>query len=517
MRHWRGLLTSCAVFLASCSMAHLTPNQPVVIANDAETESAEGEVEAPQVWTYSVLLRSLLPVTPDELDDLRAESLYSASVHGRLVWLDLHGKSARQELAEVQGPVSITLGNLSPELLQRVDDVAKHYPVAIRYEPPVHAPQPADTHSSDEEAAAAQQDLSALGSLRHVQALVLSATVSDEFPDLRQCTGLKHLEVLAPETQGELYERLPTQLEELVVGSVATTGSPKALLRLTKLRRLELSNSRELALRDLTPLKALEDLTLGDYLRDEDLKHLTALPKLRRFITASPLTNEALRYLARLPRLRALGLRQSQLDDDGATQLAQLTQLEELTPPQDLHTDSLPRFRALKNLKTLDLHDSNLGDSGLQYLTTLTKLETLDVGRCTLTDSAARSIEQFTNLRSVDLSSSSVGDDTARAIGTLTKLRRLNLQNTGITNAAVPALLNLKELRVLHVNTTNLDGDAFIALLALPKLHRYYASTGEADLRAVDRIRGDLRLIDYYLIDCEHRRVRLPESECEDN
>lgn len=52
---------------------------------------------------------------------------------------------------------------------------------------------------------------------------------------------------------------------------------------------------------------------------------------------------------------------------------------------------------------------------------------------------------------------------------------------------------------MLHLNTTNLDGDAFIALLALPNLHRYYASVGEADLRAVDRIRGDSRLIDFLL------------------
>ncbi|MCA9643288.1 MAG: hypothetical protein KC492_21465, partial [Myxococcales bacterium] len=296
MRHWRGLLTSCAVCLASCSGATLSPNQPVVVANEAETDEVEGKAQAQrQVWTYSVLLRSLLPVTADELDDLQAESLYSASVHGRLVWLDLHGKSARQQLKRVQGPVSITLGNLSPELLQQVDDVAKHYPVAIRYEPPVHAPQPADASSSDEEAAAAQQDLSALGSLRHVQALVLSAGLVGDFPDLRKCTALRHLEMLEREAQGELYERLPTGLEELVVGSVATTGSPKALLRLTKLRRLELSNSRESPLRDLTGLKALEDLTVGDYLLDEDLKHLTALPKLRRFVTASPLTNEALR------------------------------------------------------------------------------------------------------------------------------------------------------------------------------------------------------------------------------
>ena len=68
MRHWRGLLTSCAVCLASCSAATLSPNQPVVVANEAETDEVEGKAQAQrQVWTYSVLLRSLLPVTADDI------------------------------------------------------------------------------------------------------------------------------------------------------------------------------------------------------------------------------------------------------------------------------------------------------------------------------------------------------------------------------------------------------------------------------------------------------------------
>ncbi len=510
----------CAGSLFGCGTAQLPPNpvkDPLVVSADAETQAAPEPERAagPLVWTHSELLRTSLPVTQDELDDLQADSLYSASVHGRLVWLDLHGKSARDQLATVRGPVSITLRDLEPKLLKRIDDLAKRFPVAIYYAPIQRQAPPPDLRSSDEEAEVAQEDLSGLGSLRHVRAMRLSIDSGPDFPDLRRCTGLARLEVFAPGTGNEVFERLPPQLEELSVrGSLPTSGDGKLIARFRKLRRLALDNARETAIPDLAPLRQLEDLELADQLRDVDLSDLRALPNLRRFASTSPFSNAAIAFFAQAPKLRALDLRGSKIDD--AAQLAQLTQLEELTPPLGLSSEAIAKLGALQNLKALVLTHSKITDGAMQQLARLNKLESLDLSFSQLSDASAPSFTKLTQLRHLDLSTSRVGDETARALVKLVHLRRLDLQGTGITNAAVPALLQLSALRVLHVNSTSLDSEGVLALLALPNLHRYYTSTSESDPETYQRILQTKRLIDSVVTDCDSRRIRKPQSECED-
>lgn len=520
-RHAYAALALCAAVLGACAGAQPASPQPapanaVVVDSHAETPPAEAQpahsAEAP-AWTYSRLLRASLPVTPEELDDLQADSLYSASVGGRLVWLDLHGTSAREKLGQVRGPISLRLPNLSPELLRQVDDVAKRFPVAITYEPPGLAPHAAASRSRAE---SAQQDVQALGSLRHVKRMILGLDIGPEFPDLRGCTGLKSFELFESKVQDALYERLPEQLEELLLGSIATNGSPKALLRLTQLKRLELSNSREFTVRDLAPLTQLEDLDFGDHLTDADIANLQAFPELRRFVTSSPLTNAAIAHFAKLPKLRALGLLGTKIEDAGMSELAQLTQLEELTPPLGLSSNGIAKLAALQKLKTLVLTHSKVSDASMQELARLKELETLDLSFNQLTDASAPTFAKLTNLRSLDLSTSKVGDETARTITTLTQLRHLDLQGTRITNAAVPFLLELEALRVLHVNNTRLNSEGILALLALPNLHRYYTSVTSSDRKTFQRLVSTKQLLDSVTPDCDTRRIRLPDTECAD-
>lgn len=520
--HAWAALGLCAALLGACggtrpASPQPPPAKPVVVESQAETQRTQTEPKRSAVaptWTYSRLLRASLPVTPEELEDLQAESLYSASVGGRLVWLDLHGKSARARLEQVRGPISLRLPDLSPELLRRVDDVATRFPVAVTYEPPDRAPHAAGSRSRDAEAA--EQDVQALGSLRHVERMILGLDIGPEFPDLRGCKGLKSFELFEAKAQNELYERLPAQLEELLLGSIATNGSPQALLRLTKLKRLELSNSREFTVRDLAPLTQLEDLDFGDHLSDADVADLQAFPSLRRFVTASPLTNAAIAHFAKLPKLRALGLLGTRIDDAGMSELAQLTELQELTPPLGLSNDGIAKLAALNKLKTLVLTHSKITDAGMQELARLKHLETLDLSFNRLTDASAPSFARLTNLQSLDLSTSKIGDETARAIAKLTRLRRLDLQGTGITSAAVPFLLELKTLRVLHVNNTSLNSEGILALLALPNLRRYYTSITHSDSETYRRIANTRQLLDSVRLDCDTRRLRLPDTECED-
>lgn len=288
--------------------------------------------------------------------------------------------------------------------------------------------------------------MQALGSLRHVERMILGLDIGPEFPDLRGCTGLKSFELFQANAQNELYERLPEQLEELLLGSIATNGSPKALLRLTKLKRLELSNSREFTVREL----------------------------------------------------------------------AQLTQLEELTPPLGLSSDGIAKLAALQKLKTLVLTHSKISDASMQELARLTNLQTVDLSFNRLTDASAPSFARLTNLRSLDLGPSLIGDDTVRAITKLTRLRQLDLQGTRITNAAVPFLLELETLRVLHVNNTSLNSEGILALLALPNLHRYYTSVTSSDRKTFQRIVSTKQLLDSVSPDCDTRRIRLPDTECAD-
>ncbi len=498
------------MFLASCS-GHLTPNQPVVIANDVETRDAPREARADaQAWTYFMLLSTELPTTGDEVDDLQADSPYSASVHGRLVWLDLHGKSARDRLGTVRGPISITLRDLDPEVLRRIDELAKHYPVAIFYKS-----KPAPAPRSDDEVQVAEEDLSALGSLRHVQSMVLWIEGEPDFPDLRRCAGLKRLDALALGASDEIFDRMPPQIEELSATG-AWPSSGKALQHLRKLRRLSLFSAKAVTIRDLAPLKELEDLTLADELTDADLENLKAFPKLRSFESRSQHSSAAIAYLAELPNLRALGLRLGYLNDAGVAQLASMNQLEALTPPESFSSDDIASLAALKNLRTLDLSGSEVSASALERLATLKHLEGLYFSSSELTDAIAPSIAKLTNLRRLDLGNSKVGDATANSLRKLTKLRQLSLRGTGITSAAVPALLELKELRSLDVEKTNLNSDGVLALLALPNLHRYYASVSESDHETLTLIQRTQKLLVFPNPRCDTPRLRVVEAECED-
>jgi Leucine-rich repeat (LRR) protein len=179
---------------------------------------------------------------------------------------------------------------------------------------------------------------------------------------------------------------------------------------------------------------AIDDAALGSLLSlGEGLEEIRELD-----LQNSRVTNAGLTQLGKLTHLSKLDVRNSPIDKDGASHIAQATSLEELTfDGRKLNEAGVQALRPLSSLRVLGLRGVQLPHSGFAELLHHQELEELD------------------------LQDSSMDDLSLDIVAELPKLSRLRLSRTRVTDEGVARLAKLDLLEVLELQECQVTGEAF--------------------------------------------------------
>lgn len=260
-----------------------------------------------------------------------------------------------------------------------------------------------------------------------------------------------------------------SRIAELVAGAPAQSPWDRAVGRLLRLHAVfDYDAQGRVTLIDLSA-----DRTSA---ADADLDTLRAFPKLRRLrLAGAGITNAALPEILRLDELEELWLRSTQIDDDGAAQLAKLPRLASLNLDRAVHlTDrSAEHFQKFPALIRLQLVDNDLSDAALEPITRLSRLVLLDLRRSPrITREGLKQVGRLTNLRALRISGDAADDQLAEAIAGLKKLESLTIEDAPISPAGLRRLLNPPLIELNLARCFSLDDAAAAAIGKCETLRR---------------------------------------------
>ncbi len=230
------------------------------------------------------------------------------------------------------------------------------------------------------------------------------------------------------------------------------------------------------SLPDVGVKKSKEDLLVELDLRNcdnawlENVSRLKELQNLKSLKAKSKLLNdEALSQICKCTALGALTLQECSISDVGCLELANLTNLKELSLfAAPITGKGLRGISTLKALKKLNLHGTLVGDEDLPLALT-----------------------GFESLQSLELSETSVGDASIPKIMELPKLDDLNLWKTKITNAAIDRLSSKNLVRLNLDNNPAINDeavDAICKISTLEFLHLGKTSVTDAGLSRLSEL-----------------------------
>jgi len=251
------------------------------------------------------------------------------------------------------------------------------------------------------------------------------------------------------------------RIAELAAGAPAQSSWDRAVERLLRLHAVfDYDAQGRVTLIDLSA-----DRTSA---ADADLDSLRAFPKLRRLrLAGAGITNAALPEILRLDELEELWLRSTQINDDGAAQLAELPRLASLNIDRAVHlTDrAAEHFQKFPSLIRLQLVDNDLSDAALEPISRLSRLVLLDVRRSPrITREGLKRVGRLANLRALRISGDAADDQIAETIAGLKKLESLTIEDAPITPAGLRRLLALPLVELNLARCFSLDDDAAAAI-----------------------------------------------------
>ena len=227
----------------------------------------------------------------------------------------------------------------------------------------------------------------------------------------------------------DLHERI-AELERALEQSRAENRDLKSRLA-TKGRKQEAEQHGDVAITELTgqallermrsatneELRTLEDIDLrGAKLTKEDLELVTTLPRLRHLgLRSTNITDDGLAVLAEIPLVH-LDLRGTKITGAGLVHLSRDLESLHLTntrvDPRDF--DRLPH---MARLKTLKLNGINLGDAAIERIGQLANLEHLEIDRTAIThEGLARLLELNPRIRRIEARGAPVSASAAREL-----------------------------------------------------------------------------------------------------
>lgn len=456
------LLVPVVAACVSLGCASAPPPQPPVTPIAAPEPTAAPLPPEPidgleaHAWRFSRWLGVRVPATEEELDELELVSPHVVATQGRVIFLDLAEENARQALAKVNGPVTVSLPSLEPKLVKAVNAVAKRFPVAVYYQ----------SHEYE------NPDLSPLTGLTYLQGLNLVISYGN-FPDLSGLSRLSWLNLSFGGLTEDTVQRLPTGLQELKYNGPLQLDTIHRMQRFPRLARFQ-TEVRGFDWSELGQLESLESLQLPDDIERKDLEALGELPRLREFATATRFEGQEFRTLAKLNQLRVLDVPNTAVSDVDAQQLAKFSELEVFIAPHGFTDVGLQALIGLKHLHTLDLHHADR-TLDLRMLATLPALRDLGLQGHGVDPQI---LSKLTTLERLNLNSAGVDTGDVHAIAKLTQLRELDISETSAAERDVQLLLKLKELRVLNVFHTRIRDTGWLRLAKLPKLRVLWIGPG---------------------------------------
>ncbi|WP_394666494.1 hypothetical protein [uncultured Chryseobacterium sp.] len=248
-----------------------------------------------------------------------------------------------------------------------------------------------------------------------------------------------------------------TSLETLKLGYEISAKTGKSIMKLKKLRKLDISIAKTKHIFDLGHLKKLEFLIFNSrtmFIGFENLKRLKSLQIIndKKF---------DLRTFPQMESLKRLKLSGNKHDMKGFSRFPNLEFLS-------LQRSGKVHLKPLKKLKVLDLYNSNITD--FSSFGNMPFLEKLDLS-CIQNNIDLKEMYKFPNLKWLAFLESEELDDIS-GLEPLKKLERLDLFQTNVTDVKVlNTLLNLKEVN-LAVKNYKLD---LKAQLDRPEIAAYYA------------------------------------------
>ena len=248
-----------------------------------------------------------------------------------------------------------------------------------------------------------------------------------------------------------------TSLETLQLGYEISAKTGRSIMKLKKLRKLDISIAKTKYIFDLGHLKKLEFLIFNsrtEFIGFENLKRLKSLQIIndKKF---------DLRTLPQMESLKRLKLSGNKHDMKGFSRFPNLEFLS-------LQRSGKVHLKPLKKLKVLDLYNSNITD--FSSFGNMPFLEKLDLS-CIQNNIDLKEMYKFPNLKWLGFLESEEPDDIS-GLEPLKKLERLDLFQTNVTDVKVlNTLPNLKEVNLAVKNyKLNLK-----AQLDRPEIAAYYA------------------------------------------
>lgn len=124
-----------------------------------------------------------------------------------------------------------------------------------------------------------------------------------------------------------------------------------------------------------------------------------------------------------------------------------------------------------KKLRWLDLANTNVSDEGVTQLRECVGLADLNLEGTKITDHGLASLKNLTSVEYLDLSNTQITDEGLKHLSRMTKLRHLWLKGTRITDAGLASLAGFKQLETLELSDTAVTNQSLDALKSrLPKL-----------------------------------------------
>ncbi|MCB9587940.1 MAG: hypothetical protein H6718_21220 [Polyangiaceae bacterium] len=460
MSRWGGLCM--AALLLSCAGAQSSARAPeaMEVAEETAAPHPQPTPEGTPTWTRFSELGGNVPATHAELDDLKAQSAYVATVRGRVIWMDLRDAPTRALLPTVRGPVTLTLSDPTPELIAAVNDVAQRYPVEVLCELQWMA-------ELDE-----PRDLTVLEGLKQVEGLSINlGRGQSELPDFRNFARLKRLTVNAPDSGENLPEIVPRTLEELDAVADFSSEGFYNFVELPHLRRLWVPNNPA-DFEGLSNSETIEELSVTLQLSQEDVAELRGLKKLRVLQLTTNRDPAAFKALADLPQLKDLSFPVMGFDQEGIAPLNGLTQLEALELLYPRRTETLLAVAKLKKLRKLTLRGAKLSRADLQSLARLPLTE-LELSTCNFDADSAPVFASFTQLHRLNLIHSLADNRVIAALKKLSELRHLGVP-ANVDDEAVADLRDLDQLRELDLRGSKISEAKLPVLAALPELRKLW-------------------------------------------
>lgn len=280
------------------------------------------------------------------------------------------------------------------------------------------------------------------------------------------------------------------------VESVVASGTKIAekdnfdlLLSFPYVRFLELSRTgvTDSQLERLVASNRVVTLNL-DNTRIQSLKWLQNFPELEILrCLNTEITDQSLEYLAHTPNLRGLYLVNTKLTDGVATSISDVTfndlrsvdlsstrvgdrTLEVIAShagitrlglkQTDVTNDGAVSLRKLKSLRSLNLSDTEISDRGLENIGELKGLTKLNLEGTATTDAGLRHLTNLTSLEDLNLESTRVRGTKFEYLTELGQLKTLSLYNAPVTDLAVESLLRMGSLKTLVLWNTEMSSQA---------------------------------------------------------